>query len=162
MEAIDTILELGEAKKEGRIKKIIVTGCLSERYKDEMLRELPEIDALLGVGSYEDIVTAVKTVLGGKTYTKFGPNGFPDPEIYRTYSQHRCLGVPEVREGCDRTAAPTAFLPDIRGPFWSRRLRVFLRGRALAAGETKSSSSGAGYLAVRPGLLWGTTACRSW
>jgi ribosomal protein S12 methylthiotransferase len=58
MEAIETILELGQAKKEGRIKKIIVAGCLSERYKDDMLKELPEIDALVGVGSYQDIVAA--------------------------------------------------------------------------------------------------------
>ena len=82
-EAIDTILELGQAKKDGRIKRIIVAGCLPERYKDEMLKELPEIDALVGVGSFQDIAAAVRTALSGKPYAQFGDNNLPDPEVNR-------------------------------------------------------------------------------
>ena len=62
-EAIDTILETAELKKSGSLGAIIVTGCLAERYKDSIQRELPEIDAVLGVGSYADIVSAAKAVL---------------------------------------------------------------------------------------------------
>lgn len=54
-EAIDNILEMAELKKEGKLKKIIVTGCMAQRYKDDVLRELPEVDALLGTGSYGEI-----------------------------------------------------------------------------------------------------------
>ena len=61
-EAIDTILEMAELKRAGELGGIIVTGCLSERYKDSILTELPEIDAVLGVGSFADIVAAANTV----------------------------------------------------------------------------------------------------
>ncbi|MCL2046398.1 MAG: 30S ribosomal protein S12 methylthiotransferase RimO [Oscillospiraceae bacterium] len=63
MEAIDTIIELGKLKEEGRIKKLIVAGCLAERYKDEILSQMPEIDAVVGVGSFDEIVAAVKGAL---------------------------------------------------------------------------------------------------
>ena len=63
MEAIETILELGNMKSEGRIGKVIVAGCLAERYKNEVLDEMPEIDAIVGTGSFDDIVEAVKGAL---------------------------------------------------------------------------------------------------
>ncbi|MFB0919387.1 MAG: 30S ribosomal protein S12 methylthiotransferase RimO, partial [Oscillospiraceae bacterium] len=71
-EAIDTIIEMGELKKAGKIKSIVAAGCLVQRYKDEILKELPELDAMLGTGSYGDIVEAVKASLKGKPFGKFG------------------------------------------------------------------------------------------
>ena len=64
-EAIDNILEMAELKKEGKLKKIIVTGCMAQRYKDDVLRELPEVDAVLGTGSYGDIALALDEVMSG-------------------------------------------------------------------------------------------------
>jgi ribosomal protein S12 methylthiotransferase len=125
MEAIETILELGAAKKEGRIKKIIVAGCLSERYKDEMLEELPEIDALVGVGSYQDIVSAVQSALGGKAYIKFGDNSIPDPEVKRVITTSGIWAYLKVAEGCDNRCA-YCVIPDIRGRFRSRPMENIL------------------------------------
>lgn len=133
MEAIETILELGQAKKEGRIRKIVVAGCLSERYKDEMLKELPEIDALVGVGSYGDIVAAVKTALSGKIYTKFALNSLPDPEVERVITTPGAWAYLKIAEGCDNHCA-YCVIPDIRGPFRSRPMENILReAEALAA-----------------------------
>lgn len=126
MEAIETILALGRAKKDGRIKRIIVAGCLSERYKDEMLEELPEIDALVGVGSYQDIVAAVRMALGGKLYTKFGDNSIPDPEVDRVITTSSVWAYLKIAEGCDNRCA-YCVIPDIRGRFRSRPLENILR-----------------------------------
>lgn len=134
MEAIETILELGEAKKEGRVKKIIVAGCLSQRYKDEMLRELPEIDALVGVGSYGDIVAAVKAALEGKAFASFGPNNLPDPNIDRVLTTSGAWAYLKIAEGCDNRCA-YCVIPDIRGPFRSRPEESILREAETLAGR---------------------------
>ena len=73
-EAIDNILELAELKKQGKLGGLIVTGCLAERYKDSILSELPEIDAVLGVGNFKDIVAAANTVMEGRNLSLFGSN----------------------------------------------------------------------------------------
>ncbi|MEG2456042.1 MAG: 30S ribosomal protein S12 methylthiotransferase RimO, partial [Oscillospiraceae bacterium] len=71
-EAIDHILALSELKTRGVLGKLLVTGCLTQRYRDEILDELPEIDGILGTGSYSDIVEAIKSVLEGDQPTYFG------------------------------------------------------------------------------------------
>ena len=126
LEAIETILELGEAKKHGRLKRIVVAGCLSERYRDEMLGELPEIDALVGVGSYGDIVSAVKAALEGKAYAKFAPNSLPDPETPRVITTSGSWAYLKIAEGCDNRCA-YCVIPDIRGPFRSRPMENILQ-----------------------------------
>ena len=65
-EAIDNILELGELKKAGRLKKLLVTGCLTQRYPDDIRAELPEVDGMLGTGSYTDVVQAVEELMAGE------------------------------------------------------------------------------------------------
>jgi ribosomal protein S12 methylthiotransferase len=122
MEAIDTILELAQAKKEG---KIIVAGCLSERYKEDMLKELPEIDALVGVGSYQDIVSAVETALEGLPYSKFGDKNIPDPEVKRVITTSNIWAFLKIAEGCDNRCA-YCVIPDIRGKFRSRPMANIL------------------------------------
>lgn len=126
MEAIETILELAQAKKEGRIKKIIVAGCLSERYKDDILEELPEIDALIGVGSYQDIVSAVKTALEGMLFSQFGDNSIPDPEVPRVITTSGAWAFLKIAEGCDNRCA-YCVIPDIRGRFRSRPMENILK-----------------------------------
>ena len=71
-EAIDTILSIAPLKEQGRLGKLLVAGCLTQRYQDEILEELPEVDGILGTGSYTDIVPAIEAVLEGDTPTYFG------------------------------------------------------------------------------------------
>ena len=72
-EAIDNILAMGALKQEGRIGRLLVTGCLSQRYQDEILQEMPEVDGVLGTGSYDDIVSVADRLLnGGETVSEFG------------------------------------------------------------------------------------------
>ena len=66
-EAIDNILEMAALKAEGKLKKIIVTGCMAQRYKGDVLSEMPEVDAVLGTGSYGDIALAIDEVMGAQT-----------------------------------------------------------------------------------------------
>ena len=74
-ESIDQILEFAQLKKEGRIQRIIVTGCLAERYQEELAAELPECDGVLGLGANRDIAEAVKTVLAGAPVVRFPDKG---------------------------------------------------------------------------------------
>ena len=85
-EAIDTILQMAELKSAGRLGGLIVTGCLAERYKDSIRAELPEIDAVLGVGSFGDIVSAADAVLDGGGVSRFASNSAPVDEIPRIVS----------------------------------------------------------------------------
>ena len=70
-EAIDNIIELGELKKNGSLKAIIVTGCMAQRYRDEILKELPEVDAVVGIGENKNICDIVSKALGGCPYSPF-------------------------------------------------------------------------------------------
>ena len=65
-EAINSILELAELKKAGKLKKLLVAGCLTQRYPDDIRKELPEVDGMLGTGSYTDVVTAVEELMAGE------------------------------------------------------------------------------------------------
>ena len=82
-EAIDNILAMAELKSEGRVGKILVTGCLAQRYQEEILKEMPEVDGVLGTGSYYDIVSAARQVLEGKTVREFGDIDGPADESAR-------------------------------------------------------------------------------
>lgn len=88
-ESINTILEMAELKKEARLKSLIVTGCLAQRYKEEIVKEIPEVDAILGTNSYEDIVNAVHQSLEGKHYENFKTlEGLPDT-AHQTFCDNR-------------------------------------------------------------------------
>jgi ribosomal protein S12 methylthiotransferase len=124
-EAIDNILEMAQLKAAGRLKKIIVTGCLAERYREEVIRELPEIDAVLGVGSICDIVHAVSSALSGQTALIFGDGDAPVPETKRMVSTGPGWAYIKIAEGCDNRCAYCA-IPDIRGRFRSRPMENIL------------------------------------
>ena len=124
-EAIDNILELAQLKKEGKLGKIIVCGCLSERYRDEILTELPEIDALLGVGSFGEIVSAVDSSLSGQPALLFGDKHAPIDETGRVISTGPGWAYLKIAEGCDNRCA-FCVIPEIRGKFRSRPMEGIL------------------------------------
>lgn len=120
-EAIDSILEMAELKKAGRLKALIVTGCLAERYKDSILSELPEIDAVLGVGSFSDIVAAADAVLSGESFSRFGDQNAPIEELPRVVSTGPSWAYLRIAEGCNNFCAFCA-IPYIRGRYRSRSM----------------------------------------
>ena len=120
-EAIDTILEMAELKKEGKLGGLIVCGCLTERYQETILQELPEIDAVLGVGSFGDIVKAADEVLAGREASFFGDRNAPVEEIPRVVSTGPSWAYLRIAEGCNNFCAFCA-IPYIRGHYRSRSL----------------------------------------
>ena len=136
-EAIDNILEMAELKKAGRLGGLIVTGCLSERYKDSILSELPEIDAVLGVGSFGDIVAAADAVMAGEHLSRFASNSAPVDEIARVVSTGPSWAYLRIAEGCDNFCAFCA-IPYIRGRYRSRPMdNILAEARELAAHGVK-------------------------
>ena len=125
-EAIDCILEHAQLKAEGRLGAIIVTGCLPERYRDEIQTELPEIDAVLGVGSFGEIVEAAKAVLSGGGYRAFGDQNAPVEELERDVSTGPGWAWLRIAEGCDNFCAFCA-IPYIRGRYRSREMDAVVR-----------------------------------
>ena len=81
-ESVETILEMAEYKKAGTCKALIVTGCMAQRYKEEIIQEIPEVDAVLGTASYSDIVKALNEVLAGKTFSEYHA---PLPQPHQTH-----------------------------------------------------------------------------
>lgn len=120
-EAIETILEVADYKAAGLISAIIVTGCLAERYQDEIFTELPEVDAVIGIGSNKDIVKACQKALVGIKTSSF------ENKCYLPLDDKRMLSTPshwaylKIAEGCDNKCAYCA-IPEIRGSFRSRTL----------------------------------------
>lgn len=130
-ESIDTILEIARLKEDHVLKAIIVTGCLAERYHDEILKELPEVDAVLGVGSIHEIVRAVRAATAGKNdATRPFCSCLPSSEV--ALGGDRVLTTPEyysylkIAEGCDNRCTYCA-IPSIRGRFRSRPMEDLIR-----------------------------------
>ena len=131
-EAIANILMLAERKQLGRVGKILVTGCLSERYRDEILQELPEVDGVLGTGSYYDIVPAVEEVLAGGRPERFGDIDAPIPEVGRVLTTPRHYAFLKIAEGCDNHCS-FCVIPSLRGRYRSRAYEdVLQEARELA------------------------------
>ncbi len=123
-EAIENILDVAWLKKHKGLKALIVTGCLAERYRESIFDELPEVDAVLGVGSIHNIVEAIAAVTAGKRKKSQKYSSFEDKETVRLGGD-RVLTTPEytaylkIAEGCDNRCAYCA-IPSIRGRFRSR------------------------------------------
>ena len=136
-EAIDNILAMGELKAEGRIGKILVTGCLSQRYKEEILTELPEVDGVLGTGSYSEIVPAIEEVTGGGTPRRFGSIHAPVEELDRVLTTPPYVAYLRIAEGCDNHCA-YCVIPSLRGKYRSRKMEdVLAEAQKLADGGVK-------------------------
>ena len=124
-EAIDNILEMAELKKAGRLGKIIVAGCLPERYKDEIAESLPEVDAFIGVGSFSEIVKACDEVMKGGSFSAFAGNSEAIDEIPRVVSTGPGWAYLRIAEGCNNFCAFCA-IPYIRGRYRSRNMENIL------------------------------------
>lgn len=119
-ESIDTILEMASYKTEGRCQRLVVTGCLSQRYPDELRREIPEIDHLLGSGEVEEVTRAIVDTGRAMTVAE-RPAYIYDHTTPRPASQHSYSRYVKIAEGCDR---PCGFciIPKLRGPQRSRTM----------------------------------------
>ncbi len=136
-EAIDNILAMGEMKKQGRLKKILVAGCLAQRYKDEILSNMPEVDGILGTGSYGEIVSAVRDVLAEKTPRRFGSIHAPIEELDRVVTTPPYTAYLRIAEGCDNHCA-FCVIPSLRGKYRSRKWEnVLAEAKKLADGGVK-------------------------
>ena len=124
-EAIDNILEMAELKKAGRLGGLIVTGCLPERYKETILAELPEIDAVLGISNFKDVVSAADAVMEGRTLSLFSDQSAPVDELPRVVTTGPGWAWLRIAEGCDNFCAFCA-IPHIRGRYRSRSMENIL------------------------------------
>lgn len=120
-ESIDNILEFGALKKEGKIKKIIVTGCLAERYREEILKEIPEADAVVGLGSNSRLCEIINRVLAGEQVESFGNKEDLTLCGKRIVANSPFYAYVKIAEGCNNCCTYCA-IPMIRGKFRSRTI----------------------------------------
>ncbi len=136
-EAIDYILQTAAWKAEGLVGKILVTGCLSQRYQQDILTELPEVDGILGTGSYTEIVPAIEALLQAQTVVDFGSIDAPEQETGRILTTPEHYAFLKIAEGCDNRCA-YCIIPYLRGKFRSRQMDdVLYEARLLAASGVK-------------------------
>lgn len=118
-ESIQTILEMAEYKEAGSCKALLVTGCLAQRYRDEILKEIPQVDAVLGTNSYEKIVTAVKEALLGHHFEMYKPlEGLPKVSVKRSLTTGGYYAHLKIAEGCNKHCT-YCIIPKIRGQYRS-------------------------------------------
>ena len=120
-EAIDNILDANELKKWGKCKHLIATGCLVERYREDVMNELPELDAIIGVGSLDDIGEACRAVLRGEKYTSFKDKNTAPLGGGRILTTAPHTAYLKIAEGCDNRCTYCA-IPLIRGKLRSRTI----------------------------------------
>lgn len=136
-EAIDNIIMAGQLKENGVIGKILVTGCLSQRYQQEILDEMPEVDGLLGTGSYQDVVQAVESLLSGESVCMFGDINAREAECARVITTPQHYAYLKIAEGCDNRCA-YCVIPSLRGRYRSRQMDdILYEARMLAQDGVK-------------------------
>lgn len=136
-EAIEHIIALGELKQAGKLGKLLVCGCLSQRYREEILSDLPEVDGLMGTGSYGDIVSAVEEVYEGKFPQRFGDISATTEEGERVMTGPGYTAFLKIAEGCDNFCA-FCIIPYLRGRYRSRPMEAILaEAKALADSGVK-------------------------
>ena len=118
-ESVNTILEMAEYKKTGTCKILIVTGCMAQRYKEEITEEIPEVDAVLGTTSYGDIVKALNEAEAGHVFQEFKDiNALPEDSGRRVITTGGHFGYLKIAEGCDKHCT-YCIIPSLRGKFRS-------------------------------------------
>ena len=136
-EAIDYILQTAQLKAEGLVGKILVTGCLSQRYQGDILKELPEVDGILGTGSYTEIVPAIEALLEEKKVEDFGSIDAPEQETGRIVTTPEHYAFIKIAEGCDNRCA-YCIIPYLRGRYRSRQMDdILYEARLLADSGVK-------------------------
>ena len=136
-EAIEHILQTAALKAEGLVGKILVTGCLAQRYKSEILAEIPEVDGILGTGSYTGIVPAIEDLLREEQVSDFGSIDAPEQETGRIVTTAEHYAFIKIAEGCNNRCA-FCIIPYLRGKYRSRQMDdVLYEARLLAASGVK-------------------------
>ena len=131
-EAIDFILQTANLKAQGYVGKILVTGCLSQRYQEEILEQMPEVDGILGTGSYADIVPAIEALLNDQTVSQFGSIDAPELETGRILTTPDHYAFLKIAEGCDNRCS-YCIIPYLRGKYRSRQMDDVLHEARLLA-----------------------------
>ena len=137
-EAIDNILQTAQLKEAGMVGKILVTGCLSQRYQHQILEQLPEVDGVLGTGSYHRIVPVIEALLADDVEVEiFDSIDEPELETGRVMTTPEYFAYIKVAEGCDNRCS-YCVIPSLRGKFRSRTMDdVLYEARLLAASGVK-------------------------
>lgn len=136
-ESIETIFEFAQLKNQGQVKVLVVTGCLAERYREQLVSEIPEADVVLGIGSNTQIAQAVQKALDGQRVSAFGDKADLPLNGDRVLSTSNYSAYLKIAEGCDNRCSFCA-IPLIRGGFRSRRMEDILEeARGLAASGVK-------------------------
>ncbi|MDO4522350.1 MAG: 30S ribosomal protein S12 methylthiotransferase RimO [Eubacteriales bacterium] len=118
-ESVNTILEMAEYRREGRCKALIVTGCMAQRYREEIMQEIPEVDAVIGTSSYDEIVKTADTVLGGQRVQSFlDLNRLPALNQKRVVTTGGHYAHLKIAEGCDKHCT-YCIIPKLRGSYRS-------------------------------------------
>ena len=136
-EAIDYILQTAALKEQDYVGKILVTGCLSQRYQQQIMEEMPEVDGVLGTGSYTQIVSAIDDLLAGKKVYEFASIDAPEQETGRILTTPEHYAYIKIAEGCDNRCS-YCIIPYLRGKFRSREMDdVLYEARLLAESGVK-------------------------
>ena len=136
-EAIDFILQMAQLKEQGLIGKILVTGCLSQRYQDEIMKEMPEVDGVLGTGNYAEVVEAIDQLLADEIVSEFASIDTPEVESGRILTTPEHYAYIKIAEGCDNRCS-YCIIPYLRGKYRSRQMDdVLYEARVLAANGIK-------------------------
>ena len=137
-ESINTILEMAEYRKHGKCKSLIVTGCLAQRYQDEVLKEIPEVDAILGTNSYDSIFEAVRETLDHHKYQNLHTlEGLPSLNTKRVVTTGGHFAYLKISEGCNKNCT-YCVIPSVRGRYRSVPMEeLAAQARELVAGGVK-------------------------
>lgn len=126
-ESIDNIIELGQLKKNGNCKVLIASGCLAERYKEDLANEMPELDAVIGTGDYKNILDVIESAMAGSKVIKYGNQENVDihelPRVISTIASSTYL---KIAEGCDNRCT-YCIIPKLRGKYRSRKFEDILK-----------------------------------
>ena len=136
-EAIDTILEVCQLKDEGSVGAVVVTGCLAQRYKDEIMNEIPEVDAVIGIGANAEIASVCRDVIDSKKVNLFPPKLSLPLEGGRVLTTPSHYAYLKIAEGCSNCCTYCA-IPKIRGKFRSREMEnIIAEAKSLAENGVK-------------------------
>lgn len=136
-EAIDTILEVCQLKDEGSVGAVVVTGCLAQRYKDEIVKEIPEVDAVIGIGANAEIASVCRDVVDSKKVNLFPPKLDLPLEGGRVLTTPSHYAYLKIAEGCSNCCTYCA-IPKIRGKFRSREMEnIIAEAKSLAENGVK-------------------------
>ena len=137
-ESIDTIIEMGQYKNVGKCKLLIATGCLSERYKDVLLKEMPELDAVIGTGDYKSIVSVIEKCLKGDKIILYGnQEKISIDKMNRLISTKKHTAYLKIAEGCDNRCT-YCIIPSLRGRYRSRNCdEILAEAQWLASNGVK-------------------------